>query len=256
MPKGTTALAAGKTFDLDMKGDGLVEVKVTEAALNTQIENHGAITADSGRVVLSAKSANALMDTIINQNGIIKAQDLVKRNGEIILDGGDNGTVKISGTLDTARVGWAEERSPSTTTNANNGLSTSAHPTTTVRPEPFDYAHENPVEGRDGNITIKGNTIELSNTAMVNASSNTQCGNIQIGDKQTTQTVTLKQDSMVQANAENSDAGHIHVLAKMDTGKVDVQGKLHAKATSKGNGGFIDTSAHQVNISDIATINT
>jgi filamentous hemagglutinin family protein len=92
-PKGTTALAAGKTVDLDFVGDGLVEVKVTEAALNAQITNKGAIQADGGRVILTAKAAGQLIDTVINQAGIIKAQGLAQRNGEIILDGGDNGTV-------------------------------------------------------------------------------------------------------------------------------------------------------------------
>jgi filamentous hemagglutinin family protein len=100
-PKGTTALVAGKTVDLDFKGDGLVEVKITEAALNAQIENHGAITANGGRVVMTAKAANNLIDTVINQNGIVKAQDLVERNGEIILDGGEQGAVKVTGTLNT-----------------------------------------------------------------------------------------------------------------------------------------------------------
>ncbi len=98
-PKGTTALAAGKTVDLDFVGDGLVEVKVSEAALNAQITNKGAIQADGGRVVLTAKAAGQLIDTVINQQGIIKAQGLIERNGEIILDGGDNGTVQVSGTL-------------------------------------------------------------------------------------------------------------------------------------------------------------
>ena len=98
-PKGTTALAAGKTVDLDMKGDGLVEVKVSEAALNAQIHNQGAITADGGRVILSAKSANALMDTVINQEGIVKARGLAERNGEIILEGS---FVSQTGSLDTS----------------------------------------------------------------------------------------------------------------------------------------------------------
>ena len=57
-PKGTTAFAAGKTVDLDFKGDGLVEVKVSEEALNAQINNKGAIQADGGRVVLTSKAAN------------------------------------------------------------------------------------------------------------------------------------------------------------------------------------------------------
>ena len=97
--KGTTVLAAGKTVDLDFKGDGLVEVKVTEAALNAQIQQQGAINANGGRVLLSAKSANALMDTVINQQGIIKAQGLFERNGEIVLDGGDSGITQVSGTV-------------------------------------------------------------------------------------------------------------------------------------------------------------
>jgi len=96
-PKGTTALAAGKTVDLDFKGDGLVEVKVSEAALNAQITNRGAIQADGGRVVLTAKAAGQLIDTVINQQGIIRAQGLIERNGEIILEGG---YVSQTGTLD------------------------------------------------------------------------------------------------------------------------------------------------------------
>ncbi|MDP3840409.1 MAG: filamentous hemagglutinin N-terminal domain-containing protein [Methylococcales bacterium] len=99
-PKGTTALAAGKTVDLDFQGDGLVEVKVSEAALNAQITNKGAIQADGGRVVLTAKAAGQLIDTVINQEGVIRAQGMVERNGEIILEGGyvaQSGAVDVSG---------------------------------------------------------------------------------------------------------------------------------------------------------------
>lgn len=96
-PKGTTALAAGKMVDLDFKGDGLVEVNVSVAALNAQINNKGAIQADGGRVILTAKAAGQLIDTVINQEGIIRAQGMVERNGEIILEGG---YVAQTGTLD------------------------------------------------------------------------------------------------------------------------------------------------------------
>ncbi len=120
-PKGTTALAAGKTVDLDFVGDGLVEVKVNEAALNAQITNKGAIQADGGRVVLTAKAAGQLIDTVINQNGIIKAQGLVERNGEILLDGGDNGTVQVSGTLDTDGQTGGNIRVAGNNIQINNG---------------------------------------------------------------------------------------------------------------------------------------
>ncbi len=99
-PKGSTALAAGKTVDLDFKCDGLVEVKVSEAALNAQITNRGAIQADGGRVILTAKAAGQLIDTVINQEGIIRAQGLAEHNGEIVLEAGyvaQTGTLDVSG---------------------------------------------------------------------------------------------------------------------------------------------------------------
>jgi filamentous hemagglutinin family protein len=99
-PKGTTALAAGKTVDLDFQGNGLVEVKVSEAALNAQIHNKGALQADGGRVVMTAKAAGQLIDTVINQEGTVQAQSLLERNGEIILAAGyvaQTGSLNVSG---------------------------------------------------------------------------------------------------------------------------------------------------------------
>jgi hypothetical protein len=49
--------------------------------------------------VLAARSANALLDTVINTSGIVRANALVERNGEIILDGGGSGTVQVAGTV-------------------------------------------------------------------------------------------------------------------------------------------------------------
>jgi filamentous hemagglutinin family protein len=99
-PKGTTTLAAGKTVDLDFQGNGLVEVKVSEAALKAQIDNKGVLQADGGRVVMTAKAAGQLIDTVINQEGTVRAQGLVERNGEIILEAGyvaQTGNLNVSG---------------------------------------------------------------------------------------------------------------------------------------------------------------
>lgn len=101
-PQGSAILAAGKTVDLDFQGAGLVETKIPEAALNAQIENKGAILADGGRVILTAQAASQLASTVINQTGLIQAKSLISRNGEILLDGGSNGTVQSAGVLDTS----------------------------------------------------------------------------------------------------------------------------------------------------------
>jgi filamentous hemagglutinin family protein len=220
-PKGTIALTAGKTVDLDFQGDGLVEVKILEAALNAQIKNQGVIQADGGRVVMSAKTANQLIDTVINQQGIVKAQGLSQRNGEIILDGGNNGIVQVSGELNTG----------------GNAIT--------------------PQSSAGGNINITGANIAVENTAKLDASGTQQGGTVQIGDKQATQQVVLAQGSTINSNAiENGTAGKIEILANMDKGQVNVAGNINASAPKQGNGGVVETSAAKVNIADSANIST
>src|SRR5207253_2851238 len=99
---GTVALAAGDRVSLDMVGDRLISVSVDQAAVNALAINSGTIQADGGRVVLSVRSANALLDTVINNTGIIRANSIAQRNGEIVLDGGSQGVVANSGTLQAA----------------------------------------------------------------------------------------------------------------------------------------------------------
>ena len=51
---GTVALASGSRVTLDLAGDGLSKIVVTQAALDAQVANGGAIVADGGAIVLSA----------------------------------------------------------------------------------------------------------------------------------------------------------------------------------------------------------
>ena len=99
---GSVALAAGDRVSLDIIGDGLISVSVDQAALNASAINTGTIQADGGMVLLTARSANALLDTVINNSGVIRANSLVERNGEIVLDGGSTGVVSVTGTLEAA----------------------------------------------------------------------------------------------------------------------------------------------------------
>nr|MCU0842696.1 filamentous hemagglutinin N-terminal domain-containing protein [Thiobacillaceae bacterium] len=97
---GTAALAAGDRVSLDFSGDGLVAVSVDAAAAGAAIRHAGSITADGGRVFITARSADALLDTVLNVSGLVRAQSLNEVNGVITLDGGPAGVVAVSGTLD------------------------------------------------------------------------------------------------------------------------------------------------------------
>jgi len=73
---GNVTLAAGDRVTLDMIGDGLISLSIDQAAFNASVINKGTIEADGGMVLLAARSANALLDTVINNRGVVRANSL------------------------------------------------------------------------------------------------------------------------------------------------------------------------------------
>ncbi|WP_343632466.1 YDG domain-containing protein [Roseateles sp.] len=95
---GQVAMAAGQSVSLDFSGDGLLQVQVDQAALDAELSQQGLIQGD--KVVLSAPSASALRASVINMDGVIEAKGLSAQGGRIVLDGGEQGQVNITGRLD------------------------------------------------------------------------------------------------------------------------------------------------------------
>lgn len=98
---GTVALAAGNVVTLDVAGDGLLNVMVNQGAVNALAQNGGLILADGGQVVLTAQAAGNLLQSAVNNTGVIQAQTIENHNGTIKLMGDmQSGTVNVGGTLD------------------------------------------------------------------------------------------------------------------------------------------------------------
>lgn len=98
--QGSVALAAGNRVTLSMDSVGMVNVNVDAAAVKASIDNKGSVTAEGGQVLFSAKSADAMLDTVINTSGTVRATGLTQKNGKIVLDGGSRGVVQVTGQLD------------------------------------------------------------------------------------------------------------------------------------------------------------
>src|SRR4029077_3388234 len=85
---GTVALASGNGFTLDLYGDKLITLAVndqiaskvvdvaTSQPLKSLSTSDGKILANGGRVELSAAAARAVVDSIINTSGVIKANSI------------------------------------------------------------------------------------------------------------------------------------------------------------------------------------
>ena len=97
---GTTALGAGAQVTLTLADNHLVHFAVAASALKALAANSGIITADDGRVILSTQARDALLQTVVNNSGQIRARGVAKAGGTIQLLGGGSGTTRVAGTLD------------------------------------------------------------------------------------------------------------------------------------------------------------
>lgn len=100
---GTVVLASGSKVTLDVGETGLVDFAVDEAAVNSLagVENTGQIIADGGRVLMTAKLAEGLVATAVNNEGLIRAHSIEEKDGAIYLTAA-GGSVSNSGALDAA----------------------------------------------------------------------------------------------------------------------------------------------------------
>ncbi|WP_221795678.1 filamentous hemagglutinin N-terminal domain-containing protein [Oceanobacter mangrovi] len=234
---GTVALAAGNVITLDFAGDGLLSVAIDEATLGALVANHQLIQADGGQVILTASAADSLLQTVVNNDGIIQAASLEDHNGTIVLSGGD-GAVEVSGTLDTSAAYSSADGE-----QASSG----------------------------GTIQISGSSISLT-SATLDVSGTTGGGSIEIGagyqgsDYQSTgltdsssltkaTSISIDDDSSLLANAGSSgDGGTIVVYAEQDT---QVGGQYSATGGSiSGDGGLIETSASSLSVASAISIDT
>src|SRR5258705_487495 len=145
---GTVALASGNSFTLDMYGDKLITLAVGDSIASKVIDvatgrplkslvsnsRNGTLSANGGRVELTAASARAVVDSVINTRGVIRADSIGHRNGMIVLAaatgankpaGAPAQTIKISGTLSAA----GKDRGTSGGTQGGDGgfVETSSH---------------------------------------------------------------------------------------------------------------------------------
>ncbi len=207
---GRATLASGDTFTLDLYGDGLIELAVSDDTAQRLVgtaSNTGLIEADGGVVsMLAADAANAV-DNVINLDGVALARSFAQIDGRIALLGGDTSAVTVAGTLDAS---------------GSHG----------------------------GAIDVAGGDLHLTSTARLDASGDSGGGNIRVGGELqggpgllAAQRVRIDAGAELLADArESGDGGTI--IAWSD-GTMDYEGALSARGAAGGSGGFAEISGLQ-----------
>jgi filamentous hemagglutinin family protein len=104
---GTVALASGEKITLNLDPQGFISVVVDEATTQNlgqnedAVKNSGTIKAEGGKVILTASALNGVFDRAVNNEGIIEAQSLANKKGEVYLTAaGTDSLVSNTGTID------------------------------------------------------------------------------------------------------------------------------------------------------------
>ncbi|MCC7127151.1 MAG: filamentous hemagglutinin N-terminal domain-containing protein [Acidobacteria bacterium] len=208
-PRGTVALAAGEQVSLRFDAHSLVDVSVDRATLDALVENHGAIHADGGAVLLTAHARDALLDTVINHDGVIEANSVGAQGGVIRLGGGDDGVVQVGGTLATRGDDSGEA---------------------------------------GGAIEITGRRVALVDTARVDAAGDAGGGRVHVGGSRqeegplpNSEAVFIGRNVHLDASAiAHGDGGQVVVYAD---DRAQIHGRIAATGgVAGGDGGFVETS--------------
>ena len=211
--KGTVALGAGDQITLNIDGDRLVGFNVDKSAVAALVANKQLIQADGGSVLLSAQAKDALLATVLNNDGIIEARSVENVGGVIRLEGGASGVVAVSGTLDATGVNAGE---------------------------------------RGGDVTVTGDKVALLDGATIDASGRAGGGTVLVGgdthganaDVQNAERTFVASSATMRADAlDSGDGGRVVVWADGDT---RFQGSISARGgAAGGDGGFVEVSGKE-----------
>ncbi|MDN3543036.1 YDG domain-containing protein [Kinneretia asaccharophila] len=203
-----TALVAADKVALDFGGDGLLQVQVERAALDAELRHSGRIEGE--RVLLSAQGASALRASVLNMDGVIEARGLSLQGGRIMLDGGEQGSVQLRGTLDAG------------STQGQGG-----------RIE---------VQGRD--ISLNGANLEASGATgggLIHVGGGWQGQDASLRNAQ-----TLKVDAASTARADAREQGHGGEVVFWSDGRTEFAGTIGVRGGAQGgDGGRAEVSGKQ-----------
>lgn len=150
---GKVTLAAGTTFTLDLAGDQLVEIGL--GANNALVDQSGQLIAEGSTVNLTAKSASAVVDSVVNVSGTVLASGVHEDGGAIVLTA-DNVTT----------TGDAVLRADGGT-NGNGGTIT-AYANKSGSYDGTFSAKGGAEGGNGGAIETSGKKVEIASTISVN----------------------------------------------------------------------------------------
>ena len=268
---GTVVLAGAKTFVMDVVGDKLLSFAVTGAVDQLPadgralVDNLGSVRADGGRVLITARSAAQVIDSVVNTAGLVQADSVSLANGSLVfgsvtLDGGSSGRVSVDGQI-SANAASGKAGAIRISGEAIS-LSDGARLAATGPGGGGEIFIGGPLAGAAPSAkrvgVVAGATIDAS-AIDSGASADSVAGGGKVS--------LLASESIAMSGSIKADAaphsqgsgGEVRVIADLanPNSRTVLSGTISAQAgRAGGNGGFVETSGSVVQIEDLARVNT
>jgi filamentous hemagglutinin family protein len=205
---GRVQLSSGDTATVDLYGDDLMEVAVSDKVKQTLVSNTGKIEAAGGSIRMTAAAGGSLVNSLVRVKGELKAPTVGTKGGEIVIgDAGD--TVEVAGSVSATgdRAGEA-----------------------------------------GGAIHVLGDAVTVKSGGVIDASGKAGGGSIRIGGgKQggeglyAAKTTTVEAGATIRADATSmGNGGSVVVWSQNHTVEA---GSISAAAPVKGDGGSVEVSS-------------
>jgi filamentous hemagglutinin family protein len=252
---GNILMGAGSKVTLDLGGP--VKLEVDEGALQTEIDQGGALRANGGQIYLTAKAAGDLATSVINHTGVSEAETLATgEKGEIILAGDmDHGVTNVGGTLDAAAPstgdgGFIETSAATVNVAQNTTITAGAHHGKGGEwlVDPYDYTIDATAAANIDNVLNTGTSVTIStatnNTSNGSSGNSAGNGNIKVSS-------AISKTAGGDAGLTLSAANVIEIAAPITStsGKLDVL--LDADSDRNGSGVIIASQNITTNGGDL-----
>ncbi len=256
---GSVVLASGRQMTLQLSDKSALKVQVDEGAINGLIDNRSLIKADGGLVLITAKVANSLAQSVIQNTGTIQAQTIENQSGRILLLGDmSSGKLKVDGTLDASAPslgdgGFVETSAASVKIANSTKVTTQARQGRTGKwlVDPNDYtvaAKNGDQSGTQLSASLETTNVELQSSAGASAGS----GDVTISDN-----VTWHADNRLTLTASNNVVVNSKIEALGSNAELVISpNTTHNGETASGSGRFQMDPHASIKMPNLASSNT
>lgn len=252
--EGTVVLAAGDKTVVKFNGPQLVTVMVDRSVLDALVENKQMVRVDGGLVIFSARSANAVLSSVVKNTGTVQANTIVNRQGRILLEGGSQGVVEIGGTLQASGVDAGTLGGTISATGDKVSVVSGALLDATGQAGGGNVLVGGGWQGNDPSIS-SSNAVHIASGAVLNASAiqNGRGGTVVAwSDTQNSSAVTKVQGNLLaRGGADGGDGGRIETSGRW----ISTSGATGDASAAKGLSGQWLFDPYNVEIVSTATSN-